>query len=39
MKNLMKWVFPFDHYNDVRWATVHLFDLTTFPSTYPDVNA
>ena len=39
MKNLMKWVFSFDHYNYARWATVHLFDLMNFHSTRPNVYA
>ena len=36
MKNLMKWIFSFDHYNYAWWATVHLFDLMTH-ETCPDV--
>ena len=39
MKNLMKWVFSFDHYNYARWATVHLFDLVTLHWTCPNVYA
>ena len=39
MKNLMKWVFSFDHYDYVRWATVHIFDLMALHSTCPDVYA
>ena len=39
MKNLMKWVFLFDHYNYAQWATVHLFDLVILHSTCPDVYA
>ena len=37
MKNLMKWIFSFDHYNYARWATVHLFDLMTLHETCPDI--
>ena len=39
MKNLMKSIFSFDHYNYVRWATVHLFDLITLHKTCPHVYA
>ena len=39
MKNLMKWVFSFDHYNYARWATVHVFGMMTLHSTCLDVYA
>ena len=39
MKNLMKWVFSFDHYNCAQWAAVHLFDLVSLHWTCPNVYA
>ena len=39
MKNLIKWVFSFDHYNYVRWTKVHIFDLMTLHSTCFDIYA
>ena len=37
MKNLIKWVFPFDRVHYVIWGTVHVFDLMTLFSICPDV--
>ena len=37
VKNLMKWLFAFDHYNYARWVSVLLRDLTGVHLTCPDV--
>ena len=37
VKNLMKWLFAFDHYNYARWVSGHLRDLIGVHLTCPDV--
>ena len=37
LQKLVKWVSALDHYNYARWIRVHLFDLMTLSSTFPDV--
>ena len=37
LKSLMKWFFALDHYNYVRWQSVHLFDLLSLENSLPDI--
>ena len=37
IRRLIKWYFIYDKYNYSRWLSVHLFDLMTLETMYPDV--
>ena len=37
LRSLLKWFFALDHYNYSRWLTVHVFDLISLPTTFPDL--
>ena len=37
LHKLIKWYFTFDNFNYSRWIRVHLFDLMTVETMFPDI--
>ena len=37
LRKLIKWYFIFDKFNYSRWLSVHLFDLMTVETMFPDI--
>ena len=37
IRKLIKWYFIFDKFNNSRWLNVHLFDLMTVETMFPDI--
>ena len=37
LRKLVKWYFIFDKFHYSRWLTIHIFDLITLPTQFPDI--